>query len=89
MTKKTNKSQPTSKKPVTKRGRKTTGPSGPIDLKAVSSGHQAVYGDVLRKAIARGDVNEMRKVAAIARKWINDAQGALRNLEMSIKQLET
>ena len=62
--------------------------SGPIDLKAVKSGHLAVYGDVLRQAKARGDINEMRKVAALARTLIKDAQDALRRLEDSVKKLE-
>jgi len=71
-----------------KKSRKASKDSGPIDLKAVKSGHLAVYGDVLRRAKARGDINEMRKVAAIARTLIKDAQGALRRLEDSVKRLE-
>jgi len=71
-----------------KKSRKASNDFGPIDLKAVKSGHLSLYGDVLRQAKARGDINEMRKVAAIAKTLIKDAQGALRRLEDSIKSLE-
>lgn len=42
------------------------------------------YGPPIREAIARGDAAEMRKVAASARKWINDAQTALAKLEAKL-----
>lgn len=42
------------------------------------------YGPPIREAMARGDAAEMRKVAASARKWINDAQAALEKLEAKI-----
>jgi hypothetical protein len=44
------------------------------------------YGPPIREAIARGDVAEMRKVAASARKWIQDAQAALDKLEQKLAQ---
>jgi hypothetical protein len=45
------------------------------------------YGDPIREASARGDVQEMRKVAASARKWIKDAQSALEKMEGRIAKL--
>jgi len=42
------------------------------------------YGEAIRQATARGDVAEMRKAAASARKWIKDAQAALETLEKRI-----
>jgi hypothetical protein len=71
-----------------KKSKKVSKGSGPIDLKAVKAGTLSIYGDVLRQAKARGDINEMRKVAALAKTLIKDSQGALRRLEDSIKSLE-
>ena len=42
------------------------------------------YGEAIRQAVARGDVAEMRKTAASARKWIKDAQTALDKLEQQL-----
>ena len=42
------------------------------------------YGPPIREALARGDVAEMRRVAASARKWIKDAQAALDKLEQKL-----
>jgi hypothetical protein len=42
------------------------------------------YGPPIREAMARGDVAEMRRVAASARKWIKDAQAALDKLEQRL-----
>ena len=44
------------------------------------------YGDPIRGAIARGDVQEMKNVAASARKWVSDVQAALKNLDGAIKK---
>jgi len=44
------------------------------------------YGDPIRGAIARGDVQEMKNVAASARKWVADVQAALKNLDSAIKK---
>jgi hypothetical protein len=49
-----------------------------------TSGAVPPYGVAIREATARGDATEMRRVAASARKWINDAQAALEKLEKSI-----
>ena len=44
------------------------------------------YGDPIRGAIARGDVQEMKSVAASARKWVADVQSALKQLDTAIKK---
>jgi hypothetical protein len=44
------------------------------------------YGDPIRGAIARGDVQEMKTVAASARKWVSDVQSALKQLDGAIKK---
>ena len=48
---------------------------------APTSGAVPPYGEAIRQATARGDVAEMRRAAASARKWIKDAQAALEKLE--------
>lgn len=72
---------PTSKK-SSKGASKKSGASktrGKIGTLAAStqSGDWPPYGAAIREATARGDVQEMRKVAASARKWLNDVQAAL------------
>ena len=44
------------------------------------------YGEAIRGAIARGDAQEMKNAAASARKWITDAQSALKQLESAMKK---
>ena len=51
----------------------------------VETGFVPPYGEAIRGAMARGDVQEMRDVAANARKWITDAQAALTKLESALK----
>lgn len=46
------------------------------------------YGVPIREAIARGNVREMRRVAAAARKWLKDVQASLDAMEKSMKDLE-
>lgn len=46
------------------------------------------YGVPIREAIARGNVPEMRRVAASARKWLKDIQASLDAMEKSMKDLE-
>jgi hypothetical protein len=38
--------------------------------------------------MARGDVREMRRVAASARKWLKEVQSALDGMDKSIKDLD-
>ena len=53
-------------------------------LKA-QSGAVPPYGDPIRQAIARGDAQEMKNVAASARKWMADVQAALDKLDSALK----
>ena len=53
---------------------------------ATGSGAVPPYGEAIRGAAARGDVAEMRKTAASARKWIKDAQAALDKLEQKLSK---
>jgi hypothetical protein len=46
------------------------------------------YGDPIRGAIARGDLREMKNVAASARKWVADVQSALNQLDSAIKKAQ-
>lgn len=52
----------------------------------VESGTVPPYGDPIRKAIARGDAQEMKNVAASARKWMSDVQSALDQLDSAMKK---
>ncbi len=52
------------------------------------SGAVPPYGDPIHKAIARGDVREMKTLAASTRKWLADVNAALAKLESSIKKTE-
>ena len=54
-------------------------------LKA-ESGAVPPYGDPIRQAIARGDQQEMKNVAASARKWMSDVQSALDQLDGALKK---
>ena len=49
-----------------------------------TSGAVPPYGEAIRQATARGDVAEMRRAAASARKWIKDAQAALDKLDQKL-----
>lgn len=42
------------------------------------------YGPPIKEAIARGNVAEMKKLAASSRKWLKDVQSALDALEKAI-----
>jgi hypothetical protein len=50
------------------------------------SGVVPPYGDPIRQAIARGDQQEMKNVAASARKYIADVQSALDQLDGALKK---
>jgi Domain of unknown function (DUF1843) len=58
-------------------------------LARAESGPVPPYGPPIREAIARGNVQEMRKVAASARKFIRDVEAALRTLDKRIKELSS
>lgn len=44
------------------------------------------YGVAIKEATARGDAQEMRKVASAARKHLADVKGALAKLEKAISK---
>ena len=44
------------------------------------------YGVAIKEALARGDVQEMRRVAASGRKHLKDVQAALARLEKAIEK---
>jgi hypothetical protein len=50
------------------------------------SGPVPPYGEAIRGAIARGDVQEMKNTAANARKWVTDVQSVLKELDGAIKK---
>ena len=56
----------------------------PVNFRAIKAGSMLEYGDPIRDAVARGDANELRKLAAVARKQIRDVEKVLRTLEKSI-----
>ncbi|HVF55883.1 MAG TPA: DUF1843 domain-containing protein [Pyrinomonadaceae bacterium] len=51
---------------------------------AARSGPVPPYGEAIRQASARGDVQEMRKLANASRKWLKEVQSALDKLDKSI-----
>ena len=52
----------------------------------VESGPVPPYGEVIRGAVARGNVQEMKDLAASSRKWMSDVQSALKQLESAINK---
>ena len=70
-----------SKKTATKSSKKTTKTRGRVE-----TGPVPPYSEVIRGAIARGDMQSMKSAAASARKWIADVQSALAQLESAMKK---
>ena len=66
--------------------KKTTKKSSTKKSAKAATGALPPYGDPIRGAIARGDVQEMKNVAASARKWVADVQSALKDLDSAIKK---
>ena len=70
--------------------RKTTKKSTKKAVKAKAAqpdtGPVPPYGEAIRGAVARGDAQEMKDVAASARKWMSDVQSALKQLEGATKK---
>ena len=52
-----------------------------------TSGAVPPYGDPIRQALARGNLAEMRKVAASARAWVKNVESSLAKLEKQIQGL--
>ena len=72
--------------PARKTTKKATKKAGKSKAAQIESGPVPPYGEAIRGAIARGDVQEMKNVAASARKWISDVQSALKDLDGAIKK---
>ena len=53
---------------------------------SIPNGPLPPYGDPIRKAIARGDVQEMRKLAVSTRQWLDEVNAALAELEASLEK---
>ncbi|HEX8843378.1 MAG TPA: DUF1843 domain-containing protein [Pyrinomonadaceae bacterium] len=66
-------------------GKSRQGPKGGATKATSIGGAIPPYGVPIREAIARGDKQEMRKVAAAARKWLKDVQAALDRLDKASK----
>ena len=62
-------------------GKSQSGAKGGAARRASIGGAIPPYGVPIREAIARGDKQEMRKVAMAARKWLKDVQAALDQLD--------
>lgn len=71
--------------PARKPAKKSTKKAGKSKAAAPQTGAVPPYGEAIRGAIARGDAQEMKNVAANARKWITDAQSALKELDSALK----
>ena len=72
--------------PARKSTKKSTKKAGKSKAAQIESGPVPPYGEAIRGAIARGDAQELKNVAASARKWITDAQSALKQLEGALKK---
>lgn len=66
-------------------GKPQQGAKGGTASSSLIGGAIPPYGVPIREAIARGDKQEMRKVAAAARRWLKDVQAALDQLEKASK----
>ena len=71
--------------PARKTAKKSTKKAGKSKAARPDTGPVPPYGEAIRGAIARGDAQEMKNVAASARKWITDAQSALKDLDSALK----
>lgn len=74
---------------TTKKSKKAAKKSSKKTRKArgrVQTGQVPPYGEVIRGAIARGDMQGMRDAAASARKWVDDLQAALAELERAMRK---
>jgi Domain of unknown function (DUF1843) len=73
-------------KKSTKKSKKSAKKSTKKVRASVPTGQVPPYGEVIRGAIARGDMQGMRTAAANARKWVADVQSALAELERAMKK---
>ena len=59
-----------------------------VNFRAIKGGTMLEYGDPIRDAVARGDANELRKLATVARQQIRGVEKVLQTLERSIAKAE-
>lgn len=76
---------PTKKTPL-KKSSKGKPPSKSSAAARVTTGPVPPYGDPIHKAIARGDLREMKTLASSTRKWLAQVNAALAKLDASIKK---
>jgi len=72
--------------PARKTAKKSTKKAAKATAARPDTGPVPPYGEAIRGAIARGDAQEMKNVAASARKWVSDVQSALKQLEGATKK---
>jgi len=73
--------------PTRKKAPQTRKASAKKKLSArVATGPVPPYGDPIHRAIARGDLREMKALATSTRKWLSQVNSALAKLEASIKK---
>ena len=75
----------TKKSPSKKKSTKKSAKSSKLKA-TIPTGAVPPYGEVIRGAMARGDAQEMKTVAANARKWLTSVQSALAQLESAMKK---
>ena len=71
--------------PARKTAKKSTKKASKAKAAQPDTGPVPPYGEAIRGAVARGNIQEMKNVAANARNWITDAQAALKELESALK----
>ena len=57
-----------------------------VNFRSIKAGTLLEYGDPIRDAVARGDVNELRQLAEVARKQIRDVENVLGVLQENIQK---
>lgn len=60
-----------------------------VNFRAIKGGTLLEYGDPIRDAVARGDINELRKLADVARQQIRDVENVLNLLEQNIQKVSS
>ena len=72
--------------PARKTTKKSTKKASRAKTAQPDTGPVPPYGEAIRGAMARGDAQEMKDIAASARKWMSDVQSALKQLEGATKK---
>lgn len=77
---------PVQKKPQTRKAISKSKKAGRATAAGAKGGAVPPYGVPIREAIARGNVREMKTLAATTRKWLSEVSSALAHLESSLKK---